>query len=346
VELAATDPAPDAGGRMTIPADVVQLLRELGLTAAGRADGGARLTGGVSADVWLVDLGDRRVCVKRALERLRVAAEWRAPVSRNRTEREWLTLAGSIVPGSTPAVLGGDAHGFAMEWLDPATHPVWKAELLAGRADPAVAAAVAHTLARIHARTAGDVEVAARFATDDTFAALRLDPYLRATARAHPELGPQLDRLRERTAVTRLALVHGDVSPKNILVGAGGPVFIDAECAWYGDPAFDPAFCTSHLLLKAAHRPALVASYDACARRLTDTWRAGVTWERPAAAEARAATLVPALLLARVDGMSPVEYLAPPARELVRRTAKTLIAAAPEGLAELLDRWRDEVVRG
>ena len=95
-----------------------------------------------------------------------------------------------------------------------------------------------------------DPAVAAEFPTDDIFRALRLDAYLLAAGRKRPEAAKALEAIVERTAATRLALVHGDVSPKNILLGAEGPVFLDAETAWWGDPAFDLAFCLNHLLLK------------------------------------------------------------------------------------------------
>ena len=113
-----------------------------------------------------------------------------------------------------------------------------------------------------------------------------------ATARVHAELAPVLNSLAERTARTRLALVHGDVSPKNILVGPAGPVFLDAECAWYGDPAFDLAFCLNHLLLKGAWVPASQADYLACFDGLAEAYLDGVTWESADALEARAATLL------------------------------------------------------
>jgi Ser/Thr protein kinase RdoA (MazF antagonist) len=93
------------------------------------------------------------------------------------------------------------------------------------------------------------------FATDAIFHAIRLEPYLLATARAHPDRAAALEKLAKTTARTKLTLVHGDVSPKNILIGPQGPVFIDAECAWFGDPAFDLAFCLNHLLLKCLWVP-------------------------------------------------------------------------------------------
>ena len=51
------------------------------------------LTGGVSSDIWRVDLQPEPVCVKRALAKLKVAADWRAPVERNAYEADWITVA-------------------------------------------------------------------------------------------------------------------------------------------------------------------------------------------------------------------------------------------------------------
>ena len=104
-------------------------------------------------------------------------------------------------------------------------------------------------------------DIAARFETDELFHALRLEPYLEATARAHPDLAPRLDALVETTRTTKRVLVHGDFSPKNLLIGPAGPVILDAECAWYGDPAFDLAFVLNHLLLKGAWQPQWRARY-------------------------------------------------------------------------------------
>src|SRR5262249_35403638 len=151
---------------------------------------------------------------------------------RNRYERLWLQVAGSAVPGCAPSVISwDDEHGlFAMQYLE---HPVWKERLRRGEANPAFAARVGASLAAIHAATAGREEIARQFATDSIFYAIRLEPYLVATAENHPDLKERMMELVSRTASTHVALVHGDVSPKNILVAPQGPVFLDAECAWY-----------------------------------------------------------------------------------------------------------------
>jgi aminoglycoside phosphotransferase (APT) family kinase protein len=304
------------------------------------------LTGGVASDIWRVEAGGRRFAVKRALAKLKVARDWRAPVSRNANEVEWLQTAGAIVPEAVPKILAHDAGigAFAMEYLDPADHPVWKAELRAGRADPAFAAKVGTVLAAIHSGTARKAEEEGRFGSNETFAALRLDPYLNAAAEAHGDLAPALHALVAQTLANRKALVHGDISPKNILVGPMGPVLLDAECAWYGDPAFDIAFCLNHMLLKCLWVPAarenFLASYDA----LAAAYLGAVRWERADSLEARAARLLPGLFLARVDGKSPVEYVTEESdREKVRLTARRLLLSPPTRLSAIRTIWNTEL---
>ena len=165
-----------------------------------------------------------------------------------------------------------------------------------------------------------------------------------ATARAHPELAAALEELVETTAGEKRALVHGDVSPKNVLMGPAGPVFLDAECAWYGDPAFDLAFCLNHLLLKCLWVPAAGAAFLGCYRALAAAHLERVDWEDPRGFEARAARLLPGLLLARVDGKSPVEYLSDEDdKEKVRRVATRLLKRPAAGLLEVASSWSSEI---
>jgi aminoglycoside phosphotransferase (APT) family kinase protein len=331
---------------VTPAADLVAALERLGLVAAGERPRFTPLPGGVSSDIWRVDLATGPICIKRALPKLKVAADWRAPVERNAYEVAWMETAGRLAPGSAPRILGHDPGVglFAMEFLDPAQHRLWKTELKDGRTDPAFAAAVGRSLAAIHAGTAGDTAVAARFATDTIFHAIRLEPYLEATGRAHPDLAPALLRLVTTTAATRHALVHGDVSPKNILVGAKCPIFLDAECAWYGDPAFDLAFCLNHLLLKCLWNRAAIPGFLQCFSALAEAYGTGIAWEPPADVEGRAARLVPGLLLARIDGKSPVEYITDVGdKNMVRRVTRQLLQAPKDRLDEILQVWRREL---
>lgn len=320
-------------------------LRRMGLAGAGEEPRLTPLTGGVSSQIVRADTARGTVCIKQALAKLKVAAEWSAPLQRNAAEVAWLKLASTLVPGAVPEILAEDreTQTFAMTYLDPRDYCVWKNELREGRASVATARGVGRLLAAIHRGTAGNEEVARTFATDANFFALRLEPYFLAAAAANPHCAVELNTLSEVTAATRLALVHGDVSPKNILIGPNGPVVLDAECAWYGDPAFDIAFCLTHLLLKGVLRPEAAAGFLACFDALKEAYFAGVTWERVAEIDARAARLLPALLLARVDGKSPVEYLdTPQSRERVRRFAIPFVVAAPKTLDTIRHSWNKE----
>ena len=330
------------------PADarLVAALIRAGLITSAESTRFEALTGGVSSDIWKVSTPERSFCVKRALAKLRVTAEWNAPVERNRYEVAWTRIAHGIVPGSVAEILHHDEKEMfcAMNYLAPDEHRLWKNELHDGRADPDDAGEVGRRLGRIHAATANYPQVAAQFPRNGIFHAIRLEPYLEATAAAHPDLRDALFSLSRRTGETRIVMIHGDVSPKNILLGPAGPVFLDAECACIGDPAFDIAFCLNHLLLKCLWNPAARSGFHACFEALADAYLAEANWEPPEVLEARAASLLPGLFLARVDGKSPVEYIRSEAdRARIRRCARDLLASPPRHLAEVLAAWKKEL---
>ena len=300
------------------------------------------LTGGVSSDIWLVETQQRRFCVKRALARLRVAADWRAPVERSVFEAAWMKGAARVDPDAAPAILSDDPQAgmLAMEYLPPEDFRLWKSELMEGRADPAVAAMVGSRLARIHSAFARDAAAPSTFPRDDIFHSIRLEPYLEAAGRAHPDLADRLGYLVRRTAETKRSVVHGDISPKNILIGPKGPVFLDAECAWFGDPAFDAAFCLNHLMLKCLVQPAAVDRFLGSFDALCAAYFSGVDWEERSDLEERVATLLPGLFLARVDGKSPVEYLTNENdKQCVRRVARALLRNPVTTPAAVREAW-------
>lgn len=304
------------------------------------------LTGGVSSDIWKVYADGRSYCVKRALAKLKVEADWFAPVERNRYEVAWYRIANDLVPGSAPRILAHDDEAMlcAMDYLDPARYRLWKPELRDGRADSGAAKQVGSRLGKIHAGAAGDEQIEAQFPTAEIFQMIRLEPYLEATAARHPDLQAQLFALSRRTAATRLTMIHGDVSPKNILLGPDGPVLLDAECACIGDPAFDLAFCLNHFLLKCLWTPSAAGAFLDCFRATASAYLDEVTWEEKTRLEARAASLLPGLFLARVDGKSPVEYITEEVdKDRVRHCARPLLLDPPTTLNHIADAWHEEI---
>jgi aminoglycoside phosphotransferase (APT) family kinase protein len=310
--------------------DCLPRLRELGLI-----EGEARLmplTGGVSSDIVRVDSSKRSVVVKAALAKLRVRDDWFADVSRNAVELRFFEHMAPVIPAHVPRVLASGEGWFAMEYLGEL--PNWKTRLMQGEVDLTTARLAGEVLGRMHAATWQQEEARRSFDTLPNFQALRIEPYLMTTAERVPEAAEVLRAEASRLAKTRLALVHGDYSPKNLLTGSGRLIVLDAECAWFGDPAFDTAFMLTHLHLKALlHAPA--------ASLIPAFWQA-YTAACPHDLEQRSVRLLLCFLLARVHGKSPVEYLNKAQQELVTRFALAHLRQT-DSLAAVTAAWMDHI---
>ena len=315
-------------------ATVVAYLRGRGLLPPGLPVEASALSGGVSNEVLSVRGPGVDLVVKQALGRLRVQEEWLASTDRVLIEAGALRLAGRLRPGTVPTVIDVDeaAMTLTIAHADRSLRN-WKTELLAGRLEEATAAALGSTLAAWHNGTAGERELAARWPAT-AFVQLRIDPFHRFVAGRHPDLAPRLDQLTDQLLTRRRCLVHGDFSPKNVLADGARIVVLDWEVAHGGDPVFDLGFLGAHLLLKASHRPAARAGY----RRLQDTFRSAYEAAVVPAlrtGEQDLAGHTAALLLARVDGKSPVDYLTEPERDRVRALARRALADERPTVAHL-----------
>jgi 5-methylthioribose kinase len=294
------------------------------------------LGGGVSCTVLAVatDRGERYI-VKQALPKLRVSDTWLASPERGRTEAAALLLVGKIAPTSVPRVLDFDvASNIVTLECAPSSWRNWKGDLLAGHVDVNVAEWLGQTLADIHTTTAADVETRSMFDQTDAFEQLRIAPYYRTTAARLPELAGAINERIDRLSQRRLCLVHGDFSPKNVLVGPGGRWVIDFEVAHFGSPVFDLGFLVNHLLLKAIFRRELADRYLECAQAFLDTYQIAVA--KPLR-EPISEILAEAgcLMLSRVDGKSPAEYLTEPQREDARRLGRKLLTNPPPSLSHV-----------
>ena len=327
---------------------LVESLRSRGLIGSANARV-TPLTGGVSSQILLVEDGARSFVLKRALPKLQVRDDWFADVSRNRYEQEYLRYVAAFLPHAVPRVLHSDDEQgfFTMEYLG-AGYANWKKLLLDGRADASHAARAGAILGAIHHRSWNDPQARRSFDTTENFYQLRIEPYLVTTGQRHPALRRYFEQEAARIAQTRLCLVHGDFSPKNILIGSGGVsdgrmVVLDCEVAWFGDPAFDLAFLFNHFLLKAlVHRQSpqpLLALVDAA-------WAEYASQMSPHALEGlerRVAHLLPMLLLARVDGKSPVEYLHEDGKDLVRGFVADLLPRDPQSIESVIRAWAERL---
>ena len=301
------------------------------------------LAGGVSSDIHLVRDGERVFVVKRALEKLKVAEDWRSDPGRNRHEQRYLRYVASFLPRSVPRILfGSEENGwFAMEYFGDG-FVNWKSTLLQGQCDQEAARGAMSLLARVHNHSRGQTELAREFDTTKNFHQLRTDPYLLATAGRHPALASLLEAEVTRLEGRYECLVHGDFSPKNILLSVDRQILLDCEVAWYGDPAFDLAFFLNHLLLKALYHaprePGFRTLFDTAMKTYSSS--SDQTADEVASLDRRSARLLLMLMLARIDGKSPVEYIiTEEKKEAVRQFVLALLPGFQEGLREVAARW-------
>jgi aminoglycoside phosphotransferase (APT) family kinase protein len=308
------------------------------------------LAGGVSNIVVRVRTEGRLVVVKQSLETLAVADRWTAPTSRVITEAKVMALLGSVTPGRVPGILDRDEvqHTVVMEsaptgWTD------WKTQLLAGRVHQDVARTLGAILATWHEQTSHPTQLLEPgFDEYEAFEALRVDPYFRTAAARAPEASDALMSVVRDMASRRACLVHGDFSPKNVLVGSGAapaagsaaattPLWvIDFEVAHLGDPAFDVAFMCTHLLMKSFAMTDRVEELDAARDAFVAAYSEGqdLDW-------VHVSRLIGALLVARVKGKSPADYLAERAREQVWDVGLSLLRE-PAATAEEITGRRNE----
>jgi aminoglycoside phosphotransferase (APT) family kinase protein len=331
----------DKNSQLLVPPDFLDTLRRDGVLRQPDAKL-MPLTDGVSSEIFRVDDGEDSFVVKRALAKLKVKEDWTADVNRNRSEQLFIEYVARFLPRAVPSLRPGpkDRGYFAMELLGP-EFTNWKQILLRGEARVEDAEEAATILGRIHAHSAGESEAAQQFDTTANFTQLRIDPYLLTTGRRHPDLRPLFEAEAQRLASTRQCLVHGDFSPKNLMLSPSRMVLLDCEVAWYGDPAFDLAFLLTHFHLKALyHAPRQTGLTKMCQafwqRYIEETSR---TTDLQAL-EPRVGRLLLMLLLARIDGKSPVEYLRNQQQaDWVRRFTRSGILAGSFGLSEISESW-------
>jgi 5-methylthioribose kinase len=302
------------------------------------------LHGGVSNRTILLQRAAGRAWVlKQALRKLRVEADWFSDPIRIQVEAEALRYLPRITPpGSTPRLVFEDRqhHLLAMEAV-PQPHENWKQQLLSGKVELAAARKFAELLSMIHAGSYEQREdFAERFRDLSFFETLRLEPYYLYSASVVPEATTFLTDLVEATRKVRLTLVHGDYSPKNILIYRGNFVLLDQEVVHFGDPAFDVGFSLTHLLSKALYLKSCRESLLTLAEKYWKVYRKLInrfSWSRDVSRRAAKHTL--ACLLARTSGRSQLEYLSSVQREQQRQAALELIKNNPQDVSEVIERF-------
>lgn len=329
-------------------------LRDRGELMGDESVSISELAGGVSNQVLLVERGrGDRFVLKQAREQLRVQQEWKCDVRRIWREMDVLRLCGDIlitsgqgietgIEATVPQILFEDRDNFCYAMsAAPAGHRTWKECLLSGQIDSAFGKVAGRMLGALHAGTWRSAPVAAALDDRSYFDALRIDPYYRRVAQVHPQLRGELAALIESVFSNRLSLVHGDFSPKNLLVSPAAMTLIDFEVGHYGDPAFDNGFLLAHLVLKTIRAESQFSENLNLALSVWNAYREVLqlvaSQSEFAALEQRTCLNLGACLLARVDGKSQVDYLSDAQRERTRKLAFKLLRNGYGTVSEALN---------
>jgi 5-methylthioribose kinase len=319
------------------PANTLDYLRRQGWIGPGPARV-EPLGWGVSNAVFRVETPERVFVLKQSRPQLRTRDAWFSDLDRVYREQEVMQLLHPLLPDVVPEVIFSDRpnYVFAMSHA-PAGAVVWKEQLLAGQVDFALGERIGTVLGRIHEATARNPVLVEPFRDATVFVQLRVDPFYRRVQERRSEVAAAIAPLIEQMASTREALCHGDYSPKNILVHEHGFMLVDYETAHCGDPTMDLGFFLSHLMLKAVKRDAERQRYFELTRAFWRGYAGEVTWKPVAELVERGIGHFAACLLARIDGTSPVDYLAEePKRGTVRRLGRQILLDQPKTWEELL----------
>jgi len=304
------------------------------------------LSGGVSGTTAFVQVSGQDLIIKQALAKLKVAEEWLCDPSRMEAEMKSNDIYHRLVPENVPKVISYDPENYVfVREAAPDSCRMWKSDLMTGQLDFEVSAKVMQTLATVHNKCAGDDEVAKDFADKEIFYELRISPYIEFILKKHPGLTDYAKPICDELMNSNITLVHGDYSPKNVVLD-GRKVFVtDYEVAHYGHPAFDVAFLANHLILKAIHMRDFGGAFLAMLRQVLNLYFDQVDFMDKKALEISFVKLLPLLMIARVDGKSPVEYIVDEdVKEFVRTIAFDLINKNVTTQKELLDLLTDHII--
>jgi D-3-phosphoglycerate dehydrogenase len=291
------------------------------------------LDGGVASDIRVTNGSHGPEVIKRALPKLKVAAEWYSDPARSDTEVAAIRAAAELIGAcNVPQILWAkpDEHTFAMRLVE-ARLSNWKAQLLAGRVDVRTAARAGELLGQLHSRSAMRSDIGWQFKDTTYFEELRIEPFFTRVADRSVELGPQIRSIAAGMQSRRSALVHGDYSPKNILADGPDIVILDFEVAHWGDPRFDVGFCLSHLILKAQRRGAMkTPMLDAMNHFISAYKTTGLS-----IFDQHLEQIAGCLVLARLDGASPVDYLSDIDLASTRAAASSMITGQGKSIETL-----------
>ncbi|MBW7571407.1 phosphotransferase family protein [Caproiciproducens faecalis] len=331
---------------------VEKILKEYLITKGFVAEDGKvsirYFDGGVSGTVALVNFDGKLMLVKQALPKLKVKENWFSNPKRMLIEKDGNEVYYSIVPENTLKVYFYDEENY-IYGREAASEDckMWKTDLLEGLLDFQVADKAIMTLAKIHEAVAKDEALKAKFSDKSFFYDLRISPYIESVVKKHPQLEAYAAPICRKLMESSITLVHGDYSPKNILVEGRKIYVLDFEVSHCGHPAFDLAFLANHFLLKSVKNKELAPSYLNMLHFMLHRYFDYITFMDRNELEKDTIQLLALLFLARVDGKSPVEYIDLESdKNIVRQTAFEMISSGCDTFKQaisILDKFNKDI---
>jgi len=284
------------------------------------------LTGGVSNVVIAITTADQKLVLKQALAELAVSEKWEADQRRAIVEANAIELFNKLTPNQVPKLIFLDPDRFilVLERV-PVGSTVWKSDLLAGVINPDIGLKLGATLASWHNYGEKSAEAKIKFMEDSLFEQLRIDPFYRFVATKNPQIEVPIRKLINELEGDKTTVVHGDFSPKNIMVATNDDIYIlDFEVTHVGNPVFDLAFLTAHLLCKFFRTEDRLHA-KLLANTAISFMKEYQTLRRISPSVTRHAALI---ALARVEGKSPVNYLSTDAQQKLQVFTKDVLASS------------------
>lgn len=332
-----------------IERQIYKFLNELNLIYKDSYPEITEIKGGVSSELWKVSFKSQNYCIKRSLKRLRVEEDWEAPIVRNLNEFNYLNSLESIVPQNIPKPIAysHEYNMFIMQYFDEKEFKNWKLQLKAGIANYAVVKKLADIVGTIHQFTYKNRHsIMNKFQNEDIFYHTRIKPYFLSLIDKYSNLREYILQSIDLMQKNKHVLVHGDISPKNILVSNKKVILLDAECAWHGDPAFDIAFLLNHMLLKCLFNSNLNKYFLDSYELILNKYIKYVIWEEIENFTKRLSNIIPILILARIDGRAPVEYIQNNAlKNKIRNMAINIMHSEIKNPLELKNLWEEFLIK-
>ena len=325
------------------PLELLNYLRDGGSIEKNTEVRISLLSGGVSNRTVLLEFDDGSSWVmKQALDKLRVEGDWFCSPERIFYEAEAMRWLDQYVHGNTPKLIFEDQSQYilAMEAVQPPFENL-KTLLISSPPRSIYFKSAGKLLGQIHLQgSKQETHIPELFNDNQFFQTLRIEPYYLETIKKVGESKSFFETLIADTNNDRYTFVHGDYSPKNLLVKDDKLILLDHEVVHYGDGTFDLGFFIAHLLSKSNHLPEYNAEFISGVLVFFEAYL-DQTKMMNKSREQRAVSHTIGCFLARVCGLSQLEYLSEEQRHRQKSIALRLLADIPHSINELTLKFKD-----